>query len=93
MNTTVHFFFPMTSETMDRIIERMQKLAAPGGVIANYDAVTATLTVIEAEVREGVARPVSWSFLGPMTFREAVSRLREELGLTSTEAVEAMAAS
>jgi hypothetical protein len=86
--TTVHFFFPVTSEAVERIVGKMQRLRSPGGRVANYDPETKTLSVIEAQICDGVARPSSWAFLGPMSRREAVRHARARLGLSPAETVD-----
>lgn len=85
--STVHFFFPITSDAMETIVRKMQALPAPGGFIANYDSATRTLSVIGAEVRDGVTMPVCWAFAGPMTRDDAIARVRTELGFTAEEAL------
>jgi hypothetical protein len=72
---------------METIVRKMQGLASPGGFIANYDVATQTLSVIGAEVRDGVTRPVCWAFAGPMSRDDAIARVRRELGLSAAEAL------
>jgi hypothetical protein len=86
--TTVHFFFPISSEAMDRIVGKMQRLRFPGGRVANYDAETRTLSVIDARIQDGVARPTAWAFLGPMSRRQAARQARAQLGLSSRESID-----
>lgn len=84
--STVHFFFPITSDAMETIVHKMQGLSSPGGFIANYDVATQTLSVIGAEVSDGVTRPVCWAFAGPMSRDDAIARVRTELGFSPEEA-------
>jgi hypothetical protein len=86
--TAVHFLFPLTSDAMQRIIAKMQRLPSSGGRVANYDAETRTLSVIDAQICDGVARPTAWEFLGPMSRPEAVRHARSKLGLRLAELID-----